>query len=270
MIFSILSVLKELLLVLLGIVLVLLCLILFVPVRYEIRGEIHDPDGSSDFEAQRLLDGSKVHLRMSWLLHFLGLRLDFPESVEPDLRILWFHPWFQAASRKQKEKAPVKGKDAFRKYGIYDSIVKKMKAVYRLWRRPDTRRAVGKAAGLLRRFAKLLLPRRWNVEGTAGLGDPAAGAKLFEVLGILYPWTAGHVDIQPEFMLYRFDLRFHAKGRLYLFMVLLLLLEALTDRDIRRLAARTGALRRTEKAPREKHQNERGAARAAQRGEGRV
>lgn len=270
MISSILSVLPKLLLVLLVLVFVLVCLILFVPVRYEIRGEIHDPDGSCDFEAQRLLDGSKVHLRMSWLLHFLGLRLDFPESVEPDLRILWFHPGLKALPRKQKENAPSGEKASFRKRGIYDSIIKKLKTVYRLWRKPDTKRAARKAAGLLRRFTKLLLPRRWNVEGTAGLGDPAAGAKLFEVLGILYPWTAGHVDIQPEFMLYRFDLRFHAKGRLYLFMVLLLLLEALTDRDIRRLAARTGALRRTEKAPREKHQNERGAARAAQRGEGRV
>ena len=55
MIFSIFSVLLKLLLVLLAIVLVLLCLILFIPVRYEIRGEINDPDGSSDFDAQKLL-----------------------------------------------------------------------------------------------------------------------------------------------------------------------------------------------------------------------
>ena len=108
------------------------------------------------------------------------------------------------------------------------------------------------------------------MEGTAGLGDPAAGAKLFEVLGLLYPWTAGHMDIQPEFMLYQFDLHFHAKGKLYLFMVLVLLLEALTDRDIRSLVAKTGALRREEKAPREKQKNGRGAARAAQRGESNV
>ncbi len=270
MIFSIFSVLLKLLLVLLAIVLVLLCLILFIPVRYEIRGEINDPDGSSDFDAQKLLYNSKVHLKVSWLLHFLGVRLDFPGSGKPDLRILWFHPSLKPVSRKQKKNAPSEDKNSSRKRGIYDSIVKKLKAAYWLFRKQRTQRAVRKAAALLRRFAGLLLPRRWNVEGTAGLGDPAAGAKLFEVLGLLYPWTAGHMDIQPEFMLYQFDLHFHAKGKLYLFMVLVLLLEALTDRDIRSLAAKTGALRREEKAPREKRKNGRGAARAAQRGESNV
>ena len=89
-----------------------------------------DPDGSSDFDAQKLLDNSKVHLKVSWLLHFLGVRLDFPGSGKPDLRILWFHPSLKPVSRKQKKNAPSEDKNSSRKRGIYDSIVKKLKAAY--------------------------------------------------------------------------------------------------------------------------------------------
>ncbi len=65
------------LLVLLGIVLVLLALLLFVPVRYRIKGSI--------------LDDVTVHVKLHWLLHLLVFSLSYEEKeFATEFRILGF------------------------------------------------------------------------------------------------------------------------------------------------------------------------------------
>lgn len=110
--------------------------------------------------------------------------------------------------------------------------------ILKLLENDSTHRA---ADTLLHKGMKLLsavLPRRWYVQGTIGLGDPEKEGQLLEVIGALYPLIGCHTDILPEFDLYRFDFSADAKGRIYIFRVLILVLQILLNRDVKRLRRR--------------------------------
>ncbi len=120
---------------------------------------------------------------------------------------------------------------------IYDKIVdivRHLDYYKRVWEMEATQKTVSKMTRLLGIYLPKLLPREWLVQGTVGLSDPAQTAKIFEVIGFLYPLIADHVEITPEFMLYRFDLKGHAKGRIVPMTLLILGLRVILDRDIRR------------------------------------
>lgn len=119
-----------------------------------------------------------------------------------------------------------------------DRVLRNIGFYLRLLDDPDTATALEKALRAVGKLGKHLVPKRWSLVGTAGLGDPAATGELLAVTSLLYPLTCGHVLLTPDFTLWRADLKLEARGRIPLVVVLAAALRILTDRDIRRLVGR--------------------------------
>ena len=93
---TLLKILGIAILVILGIVLVLLLIVLFVPVRYRIRGYYKE-----DFVC---------HLRATWLLHLVSLSVDFEKELITSIKILGMDisSFLNKKEKKQKENTKAK------------------------------------------------------------------------------------------------------------------------------------------------------------------
>ena len=74
------------LLIILGVALVLLLLVLFVPVRYRVDATLPETDLEGAFPPE----DTKAHVRFSWLLHLINGGLLYPERPELFVRVAVF------------------------------------------------------------------------------------------------------------------------------------------------------------------------------------
>lgn len=95
--------------------------------------------------------------------------------------------------------------------------------------------AMEKVSRQTKRILHQLLPRQWTLAGTVGTGDPGTDGKLLEIQGILYPWTAGHLYLQPEFEGCMVYLDFQAKGKITIFILLQAAASCYFDKKIKRV-----------------------------------
>lgn len=95
--------------------------------------------------------------------------------------------------------------------------------------------AMKKVSRQTKRILHQLLPRQWTLAGTVGTGDPGTDGKLLEIQGILYPWTAGHLYLQPEFEGCMVYLDFQAKGKITIFILLQAAASCYFDKKIKRV-----------------------------------
>ncbi len=95
--------------------------------------------------------------------------------------------------------------------------------------------ALKKVSRQTKRILHQLLPRQWTLVGTVGTGDPGTDGKLLEIQGILYPWTAGHLFLQPEFEGCMVYLDFQAKGKITIFILLQAAASCYFDKKIKRV-----------------------------------
>ena len=122
----------------------------------------------------------------------------------------------------------------FRK--IYDSIRKALKDTdnyLQLFRSDLFRKAFDKASRQIGRVLRMLAPKQWSLTGTLGFGDPEKTGELLELLAFIYPFTRGRVQVDPDFYNCIADVKFRAKGRVTLFIVLYAFLVCWFDRDVK-------------------------------------
>ena len=98
---------------------------------------------------------------------------------------------------------------------------------------PRFEAAFNKVKDKVLRLLKKVLPSKWMLRGTVGFGDPEKAGLLMEAMGILWPLTAGHMDVTPEFYQYRCDLEFHAKGKIFIITLLVLFLQLYFDKNVK-------------------------------------
>lgn len=84
--------------VILGILLVVLCLTLFVPVRY--RSEVSVSDKEEGAEKKKI----RAHFCGTWLLHLVRLAVFYEESVRIQAKVLFFTVFDTARAEKQSRK----------------------------------------------------------------------------------------------------------------------------------------------------------------------
>ena len=137
-----------------------------------------------------------------------------------------------AAAKNRAEKLP----HTFQK--VCDKIKKIRRdiAYYRrLWESEMCARALAKSKKQLKKVLHQFLPRRWTVAGTVGAGDPALAGQLMEAQGLLYPWTAGHIQLTPDFTACTVELAASARGRVTLFVLAKAGVLLYFDKDVRRV-----------------------------------
>lgn len=74
------------------ILLVLLILVLFVPVRYRLKADLKDEGSREEPDFSRLKDAASCRAELSWLFGFLRCRLDVPSDEEGPVIYILFIP----------------------------------------------------------------------------------------------------------------------------------------------------------------------------------
>lgn len=238
------------LLAILAVLLVLLLLVLLVPIRYRGEFSVEDPVPHEKAPWGDLSDRASGQIVVRWFGSLVRILVAFPAEQILDVRIAWIHPDVMAYLHREPGGGNRQsgGGEPSPRVGFCDKIRRMYrKADYyrRVLRKEETTYTIERMQHILVETLRRILPERWQITGTVGLGDPAATARILEAQGILYPFTAGHMVIAPVFQQYQMDLSGSLQGRIRLLHLLTALLSAATDRRIRQTMRR---LRRADQA----------------------
>ncbi|WP_130837911.1 hypothetical protein [Lachnoclostridium sp. Marseille-P6806] len=274
----------------LGILMALLLLALFLPIRYEIRGIVEDPEPHEELQTARLRERLSFRLRFSWLFRFVSGGISYPGDPELRVRVLGITVsrtrWSKEqnlnkeqkpdkAQKPDKEAAPARGPGRRGEAGSvretdapheaessqtgagagktgtaeqtphrssaalgvarvrFGSMAENIRYYTEILRSDRFRRAFHRVSGQLKKVLRMLLPVKWRLSGTVGLGDPEKTGQLLSGLALLWPFIRGHVELAPEFMAYRADVRGEAAGKIRLFTAAVCVLILYFDRDVR-------------------------------------
>ena len=78
--------------------------------------------------------------------------------------------------------------------------LKQQTAYYkRIWDQPQTRQAIRVGFYELGEIIRHVLPRKLEVFGIVGTGDPASTGQIMAIQGMLYPWHKGNIRLEPDF-----------------------------------------------------------------------
>ena len=105
----------------------------------------------------------------------------------------------------------------------------------RIWDQPQTRQAIRVGFYELGEIIRHVLPRKLEVFGIVGTGDPASTGQIMAVQGMLYPWHKGNIRLEPDFEEKHIEGEFHLKGRIRLGTLGFCGLRILLNKNVRRL-----------------------------------
>lgn len=114
--------------------------------------------------------------------------------------------------------------------------LKQQTAYYkRIWDQPQTRQAIRVGFYELGEIIRHVLPRKLEVFGIVGTGDPASTGQIMAIQGMLYPWHKGNIRLEPDFEEKHIEGELHLKGRIRLGTLGICGLRILLNKNIRRL-----------------------------------
>ena len=215
----------------LGIVLLILlaivALILFVPVRYKAAGTVKNMPDPEDEEGKlsggSLLRGTQGTFDATWLLHLLHFRAFFEGTLAGfELRLAGFRINLPGKGEEEEEpEEEEKEKKSLRERlpELIAELPEKMKrfsedgeGLRRIASDDATAASLKKAMGAVGKLLKRLRPKRWSAAGVIGLNDPADTGNLFAVIGAAYPFVSEHLDVAAQFERPAADLTAQAEG----------------------------------------------------------
>ena len=238
---AILKTIGSILLGILAVLLVLLLLVLFVPVHYHAEGRLRDQEGGQTLDPGRVKEALQAEFRVFWLFHLVRLSVSWKGERSVCLRILLFRiPLGKQGELEKQEKETVKKSEPEKQKRAKPDIGK----IISFLETDETKEAIHAILEKSGQLLGRLLPTKWKLEGSAGLGGPEGTGMLMEVEGILFPILCGHVWVTPEFEKYSADLDFSAKGSVRLIRLVLTAAALFADRNIRTLIRRGKALTR--------------------------
>lgn len=114
--------------------------------------------------------------------------------------------------------------------------LKQQTAYYkRIWDQPQTRQAIRVGFYELGEIIRHVLPRKLEVFGIVGTGDPASTGQIMAIQGMLYPWHKGNIRLEPDFEEKYIEGELHLKGRIRLGTFGICGLRILLNKNVRRL-----------------------------------
>lgn len=131
-----------------------------------------------------------------------------------------------------------RGKMEYTIGGIYDKIKKIIENIryYIDVIRGDTfRAAFALSKEELARVLRMICPKKWEMQMTAGTGEPSSTGQMMAAYGILYPRIGSHVILQPDFEKRVLEGRGYLRGRVTVFILLVAALRLYRDRNLRQL-----------------------------------
>ena len=114
--------------------------------------------------------------------------------------------------------------------------LKQQTAYYkRIWDQPQTRQAIRVGFYELGEIIRHVLPRKLEVFGIVGTGDPASTGQIMAIQGMLYPWHKGNIQLEPDFEEKYIEGELHLKGIIRLGTLGICGLRILLNKNVRRL-----------------------------------
>ena len=105
----------------------------------------------------------------------------------------------------------------------------------RIWDQPQTRQAIRVGFYELGEIIRHVLPRKLEVFGIVGTGDPASTGQIMAIQGMLYPWHKGNIRLEPDFEEKYIEGELHLKGIIRLGTLGICGLRILLNKNVRRL-----------------------------------
>lgn len=242
---SVLAVLKIIGIVLaciLAFILLLLLMVLFVPVRYRIKGS-YDED-------------IQAFAYVSYLLHLFGVHVRYDDGLRVVLRIL-FIPIKLYPGKKKKSKTDDKpktddstadessSKDEDKKADNKDSEaagkddkLNTVKAYLKLLNEDTTREAYEVCRYRLGKLLKAILPGKIRISVTYGLDDPYMTAVIMSVYNVFYTYIGKGLSICPVYYEKTVSADGYIKGSIMAAPVLWQALMVMLNKDCRRFFKR--------------------------------
>lgn len=295
-ILSILKIIGITLLCILGLILFVLIVVLFVPIRYKVTADSNINEKEKEY---------LVKAKVSWLLHLVHGKYEYPgeegfvlkvgpftvygkkkkekpdkdnkkkkrkskendtSDVEPndkndDLNneekidgvfeqeesysndIL--EELLEEETEKKSKRKSLKQKILYTWQKIYDKMNKirqKIKDIFKnikkyvgILQSEEFKEAFDLCKDSIIRLFCMIKPRKVKIQGTAGLGSPDKTGYMCAAIGVISPFFKKQIQIVPDFDSFTIEGKAIIKGRIYLFVVLIIAMKLFFDKNIRKV-----------------------------------
>ena len=245
---TILKWLGIILLVLLVLILVILLVVLLVPIKYNARAAVEDPDRHEEFPVSVLRENSEVTARISWLFGAVTVLVAFPGNELIAVKIFGKDIGFMNRLKKQEavlEEADKEQEEEMRETSLsekVDAVAARMEKVinvvdyiHRVLTGSCGRRAFRKVSRRLLKIIDSMMPDHWKISGNVGLNDPCLNGKMMGFNSILMPFMDEHLGINTEWDLYRCDMNAEMAGKIRLITPVKETVPLIFDKDCRKV-----------------------------------
>ena len=264
---TILKVTGIVLLCIIGLVLFVLLIVLFVPIRYKADGFYKDSDYN-------------VKAKASWLLHVVTVSFDLKASKEPVIKVFGIKlkgkkkkdeeegetaeettedvtkeakvetkeeaveeikeestdeqfseetATDEEDKRSEKKDKRSKDKKEFKSESVYDKI----KGYVDIIKSDEFKESFALVKKQLCRLLKAILPRKWEINASLGFEDPSLTGYVCAVSGAMYMWFRKHIHIVGDFDEEKIDAKAYFKGRIYIVVLVYVFLRVWFNKKIR-------------------------------------
>ena len=245
---TILKWLGIILLVLLALILVILLIVLLVPIKYNARAAVEDPDRHEEFPVSVLRENSEVKVLVSWLFGAVKVFVTFPGNeliavriFGKDIRLMdklkKEEPEEKEAEEEQEEEKEVTSLSERIDAAVAkaEKIINAVDYIHRVLTGSCGRRAFRKVSRRLMNILDDMMPDHWKISGNVGLNDPCLNGKLTGFTSMLMPFMDEHLGIDTEWDLYRCDMDAEMDGEFRLITPVKEAVPLIFDKDCRKM-----------------------------------
>ena len=240
------------LLVLLALILVILLIVLLVPIKYNARAAVEDPERHEEFPFAVLREKSEVNALISWLFGAVKILVAFPgdeliamKVFGKDIGLMDRLKKDETGEKEEEEAAEEKEEEEKEETSLEkrlevlaakaEKIINAVDYVHRVLTGSCGRRAFRKVSRRLLNILDSLMPDRWKIRGNVGLNDPCLNGRFSGFTSILMPFMDEHLGIDTEWDLYRCDMEAEMDGKFRLITPLKETVPLVFDKDCRKV-----------------------------------
>lgn len=240
------------LLVLLALILVILLIVLLVPIKYNARAAVEDPERHEEFPVAVLREKSEVNALISWLFGAVKILVAFPgdeliamKVFGKDIGLMDRLKKDETGEKEEEEAAEEKEEEEKEETSLEkrlevlaakaEKIINAVDYVHRVLTGSCGRRAFRKVSGRLLNILDSLMPDHWKIRGNVGLNDPCLNGRFSGFTSILMPFMDEHLGIDTEWDLYRCDMEAEMDGKFRLITPLKETVPLVFDKDCRKV-----------------------------------
>ena len=240
------------LLVLLALILVILLIVLLVPIKYNARAAVEDPERHEEFPVAVLREKSEVNALISWLFGAVKILVAFPgdeliamKVFGKDIGLMDRLKKDETGEKEEEEAAEEKEEEEKEETSLEkrlevlaakaEKIINAIDYVHRVLTGSCGRRAFRKVSRRLLNILDSLMPDHWKIRGNVGLNDPCLNGRFSGFTSILMPFMDEHLGIDTEWDLYRCNMEAEMDGKFRLITPLKETVPLVFDKDCRKV-----------------------------------